>query len=264
VLKKSLGSVCGGIGGGDGGGGHLHEQVDGSNLGISITQDHQLLFQNRSHYVNIETQAQWKQLESWASQHPGIYQVLNPNLILFGEWMYARHSIHYTNLPDLFLAFDIYDKTKGKFLSRCSRDQLLEGTGIHTVPLLKNGKLSRADYEKLLNSQSSFHDGFVEGIYVRIDEDDNWGNELAWIGAEEGLGKKPKGKAKGMVKGKAAPQGRPRPKASSAQVAADGEEPYSYLIQRAKIVRSDFLPREDPGVTHWSRQMLVKNIVHYD
>jgi hypothetical protein len=27
--------------------------------------------------------------------------------------MYARHSIHYTNLPDLFLAFDIYDKRKG-------------------------------------------------------------------------------------------------------------------------------------------------------
>jgi hypothetical protein len=32
--------------------------VDGSNLGISITPDHKLLFQNRSHYVNTETQAQ--------------------------------------------------------------------------------------------------------------------------------------------------------------------------------------------------------------
>ena len=37
----------------------LHDdQVDGSNLGISITPDHKLLFQNRSHYVNTETQAQ--------------------------------------------------------------------------------------------------------------------------------------------------------------------------------------------------------------
>jgi hypothetical protein len=60
--------------------------------------------------------------------------------------------------------------TAGRFLSRRSRDQLLEGTGIHTVPLLKNGKLSRADYEELLNSQSAFHDGVVEGVYVRIDE----------------------------------------------------------------------------------------------
>lgn len=58
----------------------------------------------------------------------------------------------------------------GRFLSRQSRDKLLEGTGIHTVPLLKHGKLSRADYEELLNTRSNFYDGFIEGIYVRIDE----------------------------------------------------------------------------------------------
>ncbi len=35
----------------------------------------------------------------------------------------------------------------GRFLSRQSRDKLLEGTGIHTVPVLKTGILSREDYE---------------------------------------------------------------------------------------------------------------------
>lgn len=251
----------------------VEEKVDGSNLGISITPDHKLLFQNRSHYVNTETQAQWRQLESWAEKHPGLHQVLTPDRILFGEWLYARHSIHYTNLPDLFLAFDIYDKKKGRFLSRRSRDQLLEGTGIHTVPLLKNGKLSRADYEELLNSQSAFHDGVVEGVYVRIDEDDNVGNELAWVGANEGESKKGKGgkgkaarggkagRARGGAKGGAA---RAPPAATTAEADDGGDEGWSYLIQRAKIVRSDFLPLEDPDVTHWSRQMMVKNIVRYD
>ena len=76
--------------------------------------------------------------------------------------MYARHSIHYTRLPDLFLAFDIYDKKKGKFVSRKTRDKLLEGTGISTVPLLHVGKCSREDYERLLKSNGSFHDGVVE------------------------------------------------------------------------------------------------------
>jgi hypothetical protein len=93
--------------------------------------------------------SQWRQLESWAEKHPGLHQVLTPDRILFGEWfvahhrtrtrttahmfvcscrvfgakpkvvrgrLYARHSIHYTNLPDLFLAFDIYDKKKGTLL----------------------------------------------------------------------------------------------------------------------------------------------------
>jgi hypothetical protein len=104
-----------------------NDQVDGSNLGISITPDHKLLFQNRSHYVNTETQAQvpysrrhawrdcisqfkrrtrlrvtdrglarvfvpqWRQLESWAEKHPGLHQVLTPDRILFGEWFVAHH-----------------------------------------------------------------------------------------------------------------------------------------------------------------------------
>jgi hypothetical protein len=45
-------------------------------------------------------------------------QVLGRQYILFGEWLAAQHSIAYDSLPDLFLAFDIYDKEAGRFLSR--------------------------------------------------------------------------------------------------------------------------------------------------
>jgi len=229
---------------------------------------------NRSHaFVDLCRMVQWRQLENWASQHPGLYQVLTPDTTLFGEWLYARHSIHYTQLPDLFLAFDIYDKKKGRFLSRESRDRLLEGTGIHTVPLLGHGKLSRNDYDELLKTRSAFHDGFVEGIYVRIDEDDNVGNELAWLGAysEEDesstkSGKRGKGKlARGAKtgtrgKGDAACKGA----TATASDLSDCEEPrWSYIIQRAKVVRPDFLPLENPDIKHWSRQKLVKNVVQY-
>jgi hypothetical protein len=90
------------------------------------------------------------------------------------------------------------------------------------------------------------------------------GNELAWVGANEGESKKGKGKAARGGKagrgrgGKAAAGRTPAPAATQ-----DGDEGWSYLIQRAKIVRSDFLPLEDPDVTHWSRQMMVKNVVRY-
>ena len=43
-----------------------------------------------------------------------------PSYILFGEWMAAKHSIHYNKLPDTFIAFDLYDQTQGKFLSHQS------------------------------------------------------------------------------------------------------------------------------------------------
>ena len=33
--------------------------------------------------------------------------------MLFGEWLFAKHSKHYTSLPAYFIAFDIYDKVRG-------------------------------------------------------------------------------------------------------------------------------------------------------
>ena len=36
--------------------------------------------------------------------------------ILFGEWVYARHSVHYRRLPHYFFEFDIYDKQRRVFL----------------------------------------------------------------------------------------------------------------------------------------------------
>ena len=32
--------------------------------------------------------------------------------ILFGEWLFARHTIHYRELPHYFFEFDIYVLTK--------------------------------------------------------------------------------------------------------------------------------------------------------
>ena len=34
--------------------------------------------------------------------------------MLFGEWLFAKHSKHYTSLPAYFIAFDIYDKVRGR------------------------------------------------------------------------------------------------------------------------------------------------------
>ena len=37
--------------------------------------------------------------------------------ILYGEWVYAKHSIHYTALPGYFIAFDIWDKQTKTFMA---------------------------------------------------------------------------------------------------------------------------------------------------
>ena len=71
----------------------------------------------------------------------------------------------------MFLAFDIYDKKHGRFLSRQQRNRRLAGTGIHTTPLLACRPVSGvADLLALLETRSKFSDGFLEGVYLRIDQ----------------------------------------------------------------------------------------------
>ena len=104
---------------------------------------------------------------------------------------------------------------------------------------------------------------------MRIDEDENEGLDVsAYYGSgERRTGKKGgtggKGKAKPAPK-KAASKGKgEKEKGDATATSSDNgeDEGFKYLIDRSKIVRADFTPIEDPDVTHWSRQMLVKNIV---
>lgn len=132
----------------------MEEKVDGANLGISIDPDTlQFKVQNRSHFINSKTHRQFGILDSWLSEHSeGLFKVLGADPgrnVLFGEWLYATHSIAYTRLPDYFLAFDIYDRVVGKFLSWRERNRCLEGTGIHPVRLIAEDTLTgREDVSK--------------------------------------------------------------------------------------------------------------------
>lgn len=114
----------------------IEEKVDGANLGISIGEEMNLQVQNRSHFVNSKTHRQFSSLDSWLSEHSSeLYDILEEcgKHILFGEWLYAKHSIHYTRLPGYFMAFDLFNVGEGKFYSWRERNRRLEGTSIPVV-----------------------------------------------------------------------------------------------------------------------------------
>ena len=180
----------------------VEEKIDGANMGISLCPvSGKLLVQNRSHYVSSGAeQAQFSRLPEWLIQHESSLRrilwggddgVFLQNRILFGEWMTARHSLPYHRLPGFFVAFDILDRTTGKFLSRKRFHTILQGTGIPVVPVLsvrtfgpyhKKGQqqpqqeLLKQDLLPLLNSPSAFRtdDGTVEGVVLRVDSDEEW------------------------------------------------------------------------------------------
>jgi|SaaInlStandDraft_6_1057023.scaffolds.fasta_scaffold04298_4 atypical dual specificity phosphatase len=152
----------------------IAEKVDGAQLGISIDENYKIMVQNRSHYVNSKSHSQFEKLDKWIFDHKeSLYQILNQDTILFGEWLYAKHSIDYNNLPDYFMAFDLYNKKKKLFYNRDKLVEALKDTNLHYVREMYRGKIKdKTHLLKMIEQKSDYTDGRVEGIYLKIFEND--------------------------------------------------------------------------------------------
>lgn len=153
----------------------IEEKIDGANLGIFIDEDGKIIVQNRSHYISPSYHKQFADIDKWKYQHTDdILQVIGTNpWIIYGEWVVARHSIHYTKLPDKFILFDIYDRSTDKFFSRTKVEELIHGTSFKQIRKIAEGKFTLAQLKKLVYSPSIYYDGPIEGIYARCFNDDS-------------------------------------------------------------------------------------------
>lgn len=147
----------------------VEEKLDGANLGLSLGQDGQLRAQNRGQYLLEPHAGQFARLTPWLAQHgEALAGVLTDDLILFGEWCTARHTLEYTALPDWYLLFDVYDRSAGAFWSSQRRNVLAADIGLTVVPKIKYGQFTLDELQKLLATQSSrYRTGPVEGIVIR-------------------------------------------------------------------------------------------------
>lgn len=150
----------------------VEEKLDGANLGFSVDEGGRLRAQNRGNYLDLEDlKSQWKPLTRWlATRHHALAEALAPDLMLFGEWCYAVHSVRYLRLSDWFLAFDIFDRAAGEFWSVDRRNGVARGLGIAVVPELGRGHFRLDQLTKMLG-RSALTDGPAEGLYVRREVD---------------------------------------------------------------------------------------------
>lgn len=150
----------------------VEEKVDGANLGISFDSLGNIKVQNRGAYLHFPYSGQWKKLNEWlAPKNDLLFEILKDQYILFGEWCYAQHSVHYDHLPDWFLGFDIFHVKNLKFFSCQRRDRIFQEIDISKVPLIEKGYFSFTEIKNLL-SNSCLSDKTAEGIYLRLDEGD--------------------------------------------------------------------------------------------
>lgn len=153
----------------------LEEKVDGANLGLSVGPDGILRAQNRGQYLQRPYKGQFSRLDAWLTCYElALADALGENLILFGEWLAATHSIVYDLLPDFFLVFDVYDRSVGRFWSTARRNALAEHLGLRAIRNMGNQHFELPELKQIvLQSSSAYRQGSCEGIYLRR-EDADW------------------------------------------------------------------------------------------
>jgi len=121
----------------------IEEKLDGANAGISFTSGGDLLLQSRGHYlVGRGRERQFAPFKQWAISHEArLLALLEDRYVLYGEWLYAKHSVSYDRLPHWFCEFDVFDRVDGVFLSTPRRRALLTGSPVVSVPLLHAGSM---------------------------------------------------------------------------------------------------------------------------
>jgi ATP-dependent RNA circularization protein (DNA/RNA ligase family) len=174
----------------------IEEKIDGSNCGIIVSGDYPII-RNKNHILNknytgnrgTPAKAQFSPIWTWFYRNKEKFERLNEivgyEVGVYGEWMFAKHVIYYDLLPDLFIAYDIYDAKNKYFLSpKVTRSILIEA-GFSVVPLLaEDVDLSVDKLLSLRNGKSEFSNETREGIYIKVHDDTKIINRYKMVRAD--------------------------------------------------------------------------------
>ncbi|MDE6167577.1 MAG: RNA ligase family protein, partial [Acetatifactor sp.] len=130
--------------------------------------------------------------------------------VMYGEWLYAKHTVFYDCLPHYFMEFDIMDKETGKFFStRKRREFLKRAPFIRSVRVLaagsfdsveeiagwigpslfiskeaeKNfaGQCAKGGVDLELSARQTDLTGIMEGIYIKVEDGDYVTDRLKFV-----------------------------------------------------------------------------------
>lgn len=104
--------------------------------------------------------------------HATVKHKIPEQIQLFGEWLYALHSIEYNELPAYFMLFNVRDILTDEWLSWEDVEMWAEEVEVPTVPVLFKGTVSsEKEFKELTESfmiQPSLCGGIREGVVVRV------------------------------------------------------------------------------------------------
>ena len=212
----------------------LEEKIDGANTAVSFTDEGELRLQSRGHFLTGGyRERHYNLLKQWGAVHKErLYGVLGHRYIMYGEWMYAKHTIYYDLLPHYFMEFDVLDRETGKFLDTPSRHELLKALPVCSVPVLSSGSFNSMD-EVL---------GFLgDSCYISENHIEHLREDATRLGLDADRVCRETDAARTM-------------EGIYIKVEEDGE-----VVDRMKYVRASFLQTVEESQSHWLDRPIVPN-----
>lgn len=160
--------------------GWVQEKLDGASMGVSWTSGPVIRNRNnilKKGYIKKETPAklQFRSSWNWLHAHNKDIQKLSKSLMtpitVYGEWLYAKHSIYYDKLPDLFIAYDIYIPEDDEWLAPDKFESEMSQTNINFIkPELKIFN-NISDVVRESEKPSEYRNGIREGIVIKLSDE---------------------------------------------------------------------------------------------
>lgn len=212
----------------------VEEKIDGANAGVSFDANGELLLQSRGHYLTGgPRERHFHLLKTWAATHQeGLRAALGDRYVMYGEWMYARHTVFYDQLPHYFMEFDLLDQQTGRFLDTPGRRALLAGLPVVPVPVLHAGPLKK---------KAALTDLIQRSLYKSTGWRDALERVIAELGLDPALTRRetdPSDLAEGLY----------------VKVEEGGQ-----VVGRYKFIRPSFLTALLESGSHWLNRPIVPN-----
>jgi len=214
----------------------VEEKMDGANAGVSFTPRGELRLQSRGHFLSGGPRERHFDLfKQWAAVHQdALRSAIGDRYVMYGEWMYAKHTLFYDLLPHYFLEFDLLDRLTGAFLGTPERRQVLATAPVVSVLVLASKRFDTLDSLRALIGSSRFKSPI-------------WGDRLQDAAQQRGLD---------------------WPRVQTQTDLSDlmeglyvKHEEGGQVVGRYKYVRPEFLQRIGDSAGHWLDRPIVPNLL---
>jgi len=211
------------------------EKLDGANAGISFTGGGELRLQSRGHYLTGgPRERQFGPFKSWVARSPASSgRCWASATCSTASGSTPSTQCFYDALPHYFCEFDVLDRNTGAFLSTPRRHELLAGTPVVSVPVLRAGEFGSLDELTALIGPSTCRTANTGGT--------------RWPARRPRPGCRPTGR-------------RPRPtRPTRWRGCTSRSRRAAGVVERYKWVRAGFLQALLDSGSHWADRPLIAN-----